>query len=117
MDYSLEATISRPEALKNTNFIINSIEVTTRFDLWNQDYEIPRKFGNKQIMGENGGPGGFFHSLRIVPPILEICGDIKNYCPNALFINFSNPISRICLAIKRKFPSLKFVGLCHEIKK
>jgi alpha-galactosidase len=66
-------------------------------------------------MGENGGPGGLFHSLRVIPPILDICEDVNKICPDALFINYSNPMSRICLAIKRKFPSLKFVGLCHEL--
>jgi alpha-galactosidase len=115
-DFLLESTIDRQEALKNATFIINSIEVTPRFELWKQDYEFPRKFGNKQVMGENGGPGGLFHSLRIIPPILKICEDIEKICPDALFINFSNPMSRICLAIKRKFPALKFIGLCHEIE-
>jgi alpha-galactosidase len=114
LNFTLESTTNRPEALKNATFIINSIEVAPRFELWDQDFEIPRKFGNKQIFGENGGPGGLFHSLRIIPPILEICEDIQKICPKALFINFSNPMSRICLAIHRKFPSLKFVGLCHE---
>ncbi len=78
------------------------------------DFRTPLYFGAKQTTGENGGPGGLFHSLRIIPPILEICEDIVKICPNALLINFSNPMSRICLAVKRKFPSLKFVGLCHE---
>ncbi len=114
LDFTLESTTNRPEALKNATFIINSIEVAPRFELWDQDYEIPRKLGNKQVFGENGGPGALFHCLRVIPPILEICEDVKKICPNALFINFSNPMSRICLAIKRKYPSLKFVGLCHE---
>ncbi len=115
LNFDIESTTNRPDALKNATFIINAIEITPRFELWDQDYEIPRKFGNKQIFGENGGPGGMFHSMRIIPPILEICSDVQKVCPNALFINFSNPMSRICLAIKRKFPNLKFVGLCHEI--
>jgi alpha-galactosidase len=114
LDFTLESTVNRSEALKDATFIINSIEVPPRFELWNQDYEIPRKFGNRQVFGENGGPGGLFHSLRVIPPILDICEDVQNICPKALFINFSNPMSRICLAIKRKYPSLKFVGLCHE---
>ena len=114
LEFNLESTTNRPEALKGATYIINSIEVPPRFDLWNQDYEIPRKFGNKQVFGENGGPGGLFHCLRVIPPILDICEDVQKICPNALFMNFSNPMSRICLAIKRKFPSLKFVGLCHE---
>ena len=114
LDFILESTTNRPEALKNADYIINSLEVTPRFELWDQDYEIPRKHGNKQIMGENGGPGGLFHALRVIPPILDVCKDIVKICPNALLINYSNPMSRICLAIKRKYPNLKFVGLCHE---
>lgn len=112
---TLEATTDRKLALQGANFVINSIEVTPRFDLWDQDLTIPREFGNTQMMGENGGPGGMFHALRIIPPILEICGDIQAICPDAWVINFSNPMSRICLAVKRKYPQLKFVGLCHEI--
>jgi alpha-galactosidase len=110
----LESTTDRKKALKNATFIINAIEVGPRFEWFDLDYEIPRKYGNKQVMGENGGPGGLFHSLRVIPPILEICYDIQKICPNAFLINFSNPMSRICLAIKRKYPQLKFVGLCHE---
>ena len=116
LDFNLESTIDRKKALKNATYIINSIEVPPRFKLWDLDYEIPHKYGNKQVMGENGGPGGLFHSLRVIPPILEICEDITKICPDAFVINYSNPMSRICLAIKRKFPSLNFVGLCHEFR-
>ncbi|MBY9009559.1 MAG: alpha-glucosidase [Candidatus Lokiarchaeota archaeon] len=114
LDFELESTIDRKKALKNATFIINSIEVAPRFKLWELDYEIPRKYGNLQVYGENGGPGGLFHSLRVIPPILDICEDISKICPDAFVINYSNPMSRICLAIKRKYPSLNFVGLCHE---
>lgn len=114
LDYSVEATTDRKKALEGATFIVNSIEVPPRFEWFDLDYSIPHKYGNKQIMGENGGPGGLFHSLRVIPPILEICEDVNNICPNVLFINYSNPMSRVCLAIKRKFPLLKSVGLCHE---
>ena len=114
LNFDLESTVDRKKALKNATFIINSIEVPPRFELWDLDYEIPHKYGNMQVMGENGGPGGLFHSLRVIPPILEICEDIKQICPDAHVINYSNPMSRICLAVKRKFPSINFVGLCHE---
>lgn len=116
LDFSVGATTSRPEALKGADFVIISIEVGDRFKLWEQDFEVPRKYGNKQIYGENGGPGGLFHSLRIIPPMIEICEDIQKICPNAWVFNFSNPMSRVCLAVKRKFKGrLKFVGLCHGI--
>ncbi len=114
LDFLIESTLNRDEALKNATFIINSIEVAPRFELLDMDFRVPQYYGCKQITGENGGPGGFFHSLRIIPPILEICKDIMKICPNAFLINFSNPMTRICLAIHRKFPHLKFAGLCHE---
>lgn len=114
LNFELESTIDRKEALKDATFILNSIEVAPRYPLLDLDYRIPQEFGNKQVSGENGGPGGWFHSLRIIPPVMEICDDINNICPNAFLLNLSNPMSRICLAIKRKYPGLKFVGLCHE---
>jgi alpha-galactosidase len=117
LELSIEATTSRPEAFRGADFIIISIEVGDRFKIWEQDYEIPRKYGSKQIFGENGGPGGLFHSLRIIPPVIEICKDVQKICPNALVFNFSNPMHRICLAIKRKFNNrLKVIGLCHEVQ-
>jgi alpha-galactosidase len=113
--FILKQTTDRKEALKGADFIISSIEVGERFKLWWQDYKIPRKYGSTQILGENGGPGGSFHSWRIIPPILEIVKDVERICPDAFFINFSNPMSRVCLAIKRATKNLKYVGLCHEI--
>ncbi|MEA2007847.1 MAG: alpha-glucosidase [Chloroflexota bacterium] len=115
LPYTVSATTSRQEALQGADFCAISIEVGNRFDLWEQDWKIPLLYGFHQIYGENGGPGGLFHSLRIIPPILEICEDINAICPDAYVFNFSNPMTRICLAIKRKYPNLKVIGLCHEI--
>ena len=114
--FNLERTIDRTTALKSADFIINSIEVGNRMELWRQDYEIPRKHGSTQILGECGGPGGTFHAWRIIPPIVEIVKDAEKICPNAFFINFSNPLSRVCLAIKRSVKKLRFIGLCHQIQ-
>lgn len=112
--FIIESTTDRKTAFKDANFIISSIEVGERFKLWWQDYEIPRKYGSTQILGECGGPGGTFHAFRIIPPILEIVKDAEKICPEAFFINFSNPMARVCLAINRS-TNLKFVGLCHQI--
>ena len=114
LNFTLESTTNRPEALKNANYIINSIEIPPRFELLDLDYKVPLQHGCKQVTGENGGPGALFHSLRVIPPVLDICEDIKKICPNALLLNYSNPVTRIGLAIKRKFPTLNIVGLCHE---
>ena len=115
-DFLISATISREEALKGADYCLISIEVGSRFELWEEDWKVPLQFGMKQVFGENGGPGGLFHSLRIIPPILEICGDIQRICADAFVFNFSNPMQRVCHAVSTKFPELKFTGLCHEIK-
>ncbi|MBN1874212.1 MAG: alpha-glucosidase [Anaerolineae bacterium] len=115
LPFVLSATTSRAEALEGADFCVISIEVGDRFVLWEQDWRIPQQYGVRQVYGENGGPGGLFHSLRIIPPILEICGDIQKLCPEAYVFNFSNPMSRICTTVHRKYPELKLIGLCHEI--
>jgi len=109
------ATTDLQEALKNANFCIISIEAGDRFKLWDQDWQIPLDFGLKQIMGENGGPGGLFHSLRIAPEIVKICDEIVKVCPDAFVFNYSNPMQRVCHSVTTKYPDLKFTGLCHEI--
>lgn len=113
---TISATTNRAEALQGADFVIISIEVGDRFELWELDWRIPQQFGIQQVYGENGGPGGLFHALRITPPILEICADVMAICPEAYVFNFSNPMSRICTTVHRAFPELKFIGLCHEIK-
>jgi len=115
LPYTLLATTSRDEALPGATFCVSSIEVGSRFELWEQDWNIPLQYGIRQVYGENGGPGGLFHSLRIIPPILAICGDVLRHCPEAYVFNFSNPMSRICTTVGRKYPDLRLIGLCHEV--
>ena len=113
--FNIECTTNQEKALKGANFVINSIEHGDRFKLRWQDNTIPRKHGSTERMGENGGPGGFFHSARQIPEIIKIAKDVERICPDAFFINYSNPMSRICLALKRAVPNLKMFGLCHQI--
>lgn len=115
LNYTIEATTDRKEALIGAGYVIISIEVGNRYELWEQDWHIPQQFGIKQVYGENGGPGGVFHALRIIPPILDICEDVSRICPEALVINLSNPMTTITMAIKKKFPHMRLIGLCHEI--
>jgi len=115
VNFKVSSATSRKDALKGATVVVISIEVTPRFGLWDQDWKIPQQYGMKQIYAENGGPGGLFHSLRVIPPIIEICDDISQICPDAYVFNFSNPMQRICHAVSVKFPDLKFIGLCHAI--
>ncbi len=113
--FNIECTSNREKALKGADFVINSTENGDRFELRWQDNTIPRRHGSTERMGENGGPGGFFHSARQIPAIIKIAKDVARISPDAFFINYSNPISRICLALKRVLPNLKMFGLCHQI--
>ncbi|MGD1817773.1 MAG: alpha-glucosidase [Pleomorphochaeta sp.] len=115
LNYKISATTDRKAALKGADFVLISIEVGDRYELWEMDWNVPLHFGIKQCYGENGGPGGLFHSFRIIPPILDICDDVMKICPDALVMNLSNPMTNILTAVSRKYPDLKFVGLCHEV--
>lgn len=102
------------EALENAAFVILSIEAPPRETLWRSDFEIPLKYGVRQPYAENGGPGGFAHAARNIPPVMEIVRDMEKICPDAWLINFTNPMVRICDAVNR-YSKIKVVGLCHQI--
>jgi alpha-galactosidase len=110
----LSAHTHHHEALEGAKFVINAIEVGDREALWESDFLIPLKHGVRQPYAENGGPGGFAHAARNIIPILEIAWDMENLCPDALFINFTNPMQRICAAVHRH-SKIKVVGLCHQL--
>jgi len=115
LPFIVDATTERAAALAGADFVIISIEAGNRFDLWDMDWGLPLQYGIRQVYGENGGPGGLFHALRIVPPILAICDDVARICPEAFVFSYSNPMTAITTTVLRKHPKLKFVGLCHEI--
>jgi alpha-galactosidase len=102
------------EALDGAAFVVSAIEVPPREKLWRSDFEIPLKYGVRQPYAENGGPGGFAHAARNIGPVLEIARDMEGACPDAWFLNFTNPMMRICDAIAR-YSRIKVVGLCHQI--
>lgn len=101
-------------ALGGAEFVVSAIEVPPREMLWQQDYEITLKYGVRQPYAENGGPGGFAHAARNIPPVLQIARDMEAACPDAWFINYTNPMVRICDAVHR-YSAIKVVGLCHQI--
>lgn len=108
------ASTNRADVLQDAQFVIVSIEVPPREKLWRMDWEIPVKHGLRQPYGENGGPGGFMHACRQIPPFMEIARDMERLCPDAWLINFSNPLPRITRAVT-KYSTVKVVGKCHQI--
>ncbi|HMF33976.1 MAG TPA: hypothetical protein VKK79_21305 [Candidatus Lokiarchaeia archaeon] len=112
--FKVESTTDPREALQGANYVVMSIEHGNRMETWTQDYYVPRKYGSKQIYGENGGPGGAFHTWRQVPPMLDICHLMEDVCPDAWMLNYSNPVPRVTWAMS-KATKIKTVGLCHGI--
>ena len=101
-------------ALSGANFVISALEAQPREQLWKQDFEISLRHGLRQPYAENGGPGGFAHAARNVNSILEIVQDMEHFCPEAWFINFTNPMQRVCYLIN-EYSKIKVVGLCHQL--
>lgn len=111
----ITASTDRRRLLPGADFVIVSIEVPPREKLWQLDWEIPLRHGLRQPYGENGGPGGLMHTFRQVPPLLAIAYDMERLCPDALLINFSNPLPRLTRAVTR-YTGINVVGKCHQIK-
>ncbi len=109
----IESTTDWRAALDGAAFVIHST-VIDRNRLWKLDWEVPRKFGIRHTLGENGGPGGLFFTLRTLPVVFDFVREMELRCPRALFINFSNPESRIVLALGQ-YSRIRTVGLCHGI--
>jgi alpha-galactosidase len=109
----LEKTGDRRAALDGADFVINALAIE-RNRLWQQDFEVPKKHGIRHTLGENGGPGGLFFTLRTLPAVFDIARDVAELCPRALFINLSNPESRIVLGLAR-YTTIRALGLCHGV--
>jgi len=103
-------TTDRTEVLAGADFVLTLIAaggVTT----WRQDEEIPAKHGFFGCSVDTIGPGGLFRGLRLIPAMIDICRDVERLCPDAWVINYSNPMTAICRAL-RKVANVKIVGLC-----
>ncbi len=105
---------SHQNALNDSDFVISAIEVQPRERLWQQDFMLGSQYGLRQPYAENGGPGGFAHAARNVNTILDIAHDMEKMCPSAWYLNFSNPLHRICYLIN-EYTSIKSIGLCHQL--
>lgn len=109
----ISADTDLDRALEGADFVVDAVEVS-RDTYWAMDYHIPRRYGFKQIYGENGGPGSHFHALRTMKLIVEIARAMERQCPGALLLNYTNPMHKLCQAATQltKTPT---VGLCHGI--
>ena len=112
--WSVEASTDRKEVLTDSDYVVNSIEVAGLKNV-RPDYDIPLRYGVDQCIGDTIGPGGIFKALRTGPAWLDIVADVQRLAPNAVILNYTNPMSILTLAALRA-TSLSVVGLCHSVQ-
>ena len=110
---TIEATTDRRAALAGANYVITMFQVGGYKPSTVIDFEIPKKFGLEQTIADTLGIGGIMRGLRTIPVILDICRDMEELCPDALLLNYVNPMSMLCWAISRN-STIKTIGLCHS---
>lgn len=108
------ATMDRAEALKDADGVVCTI-LAGGVNVWRYDVEIPKKYGVDINVGDTRGPAGIFRALRTIPVMLDICRDIERYCPNAIFLNYTNPMAMLCRAMQGQ-SKVTVTGLCHSVQ-
>lgn len=111
--FTIRSSTDRLELLEGADFIILSVAVD-RENCWKMDQDIAKKYGIMHY-AENAGPGGLMHTARNIAVIMPILRDIEALCPDALVLNFTNPVPRICIAAARH-TKVKMVGICHQLE-
>ncbi len=111
----IQSFSDRKEALKDANFVINAIQVGGYKPSTVIDFEIPKKYGLQQTIGDTTGIGGIFRGLRTLPVMFDIAKDIEEVCPDAWLLNYTNPMAILTMGML-KATKIKTVGLCHSVQ-
>lgn len=106
---------NRKEALKDADFVVNAIQVGGYEPCTVIDFDIPNKYGLRQTIGDTLGIGGIFRALRTIPVLKGIAEDIEEVCPNAWFLNYTNPMAMLTGYMQR-YTKVKTIGLCHSVQ-
>ena len=107
---------NRRDSLLDADFVQTTIQVGGYKPSTVIDFEIPKKFGLNQTIADTLGIGGIMRSLRTIPVLLNIAEDIKQVCPNALWMQYVNPMCTNMIAINKVFPNIRNIGLCHSVQ-
>ena len=106
---------NRKAALRGANYVVNAIQVGGYDPCTITDFEIPKKYGLKQTIADTLGVGGVFRALRTIPVMLDFARDMEEVCPDAWFLNYTNPMAMLTGAMLR-MTGVKTVGLCHSVQ-
>jgi alpha-galactosidase len=110
----VEATTDRREAVKDADYVITTFQ-QGGLDAYALDIEIPQRYGVEQCVGDTLGPGGVFRALRTIPVLVGLCNDMDDLAPDALLLNYVNPMAANCWAVDVA-SGRPFVGLCHSVQ-
>ncbi len=109
------STTDRAKALEGADGVLCTILVGGP-QVFRHDIEIPMKYGVDINVGDTRGPSGIFRALRTIPVMLDIAKDIDRYCPDATFLNYTNPMAMLCRAVQGQYPKMTCSGLCHSVQ-
>jgi alpha-galactosidase len=112
----VEATIDRRKALQGADFVILMMQVGGYKPATVTDFEVPKRFGLRQTIGDTLGIGGIFRALRTIPVLLDVARDMRDLCPDALMMNYVNPMAMNSWAVTEAAPEIRYVGLCHSVQ-
>lgn len=105
----------RKEALRGAKYVVNAIQVGGYDPCTITDFEIPKKYGLRQTIADTVGIGGIFRNLRTIPVMLEFAADIREVCPDALFLNYTNPMA-VLTNVMNTYGGVNTIGLCHSVQ-
>ena len=112
---AVEATLDRRAALDGADYVVTSFQVGGYRPATVVDFEFPKRFGLRQTIGDTVGVGGIMRGLRTIPVLLDVCRDMQELCPDALLLQYVNPMAMLCWAVARD-SSIRTVGLCHSVQ-
>lgn len=111
----IRSYLDRKEALRGAKYIVNAIQVGGYDPCTITDFEVPKKYGLRQTIADTVGIGGIFRNLRTIPVMLDFAKDIQEVCPDALFLNYTNPMAALTNAMNM-YGGVRTVGLCHSVQ-
>ncbi|NCB59604.1 MAG: alpha-glucosidase/alpha-galactosidase, partial [Gammaproteobacteria bacterium] len=113
---TVSASMDRREVLRGADVVITMFQVGGYKPSTVVDFDIPKKYGLRQTIADTLGVGGIMRGLRTVPVLVDIARDMRELCPNALLMNYVNPMAILSLAVQRMVPEIQYVGLCHSVQ-
>ena len=113
---TVSASLDRREVLQGANVVITMFQVGGYKPSTVVDFDIPKKYGLRQTIADTLGIGGIMRGLRTVPVLVDVAREMRELCPNALLMNYVNPMAILSLAVQRMVPEIQYVGLCHSVQ-